>query len=102
LAAIFDFYSWRISYRELLARKDPDESTWEEIIGSKDPTVFAVFLEDSAGLAGTFLAFLGIFLGRMLHNPLFLLPAHDRRFCREVCRGLRRAVVGMLSPGLIT
>ena len=69
LAAIFDFYSWRISYRELLARKDPDESTWEEIVGSKDPTVFTVFLEDSAGLAGTFLAFLGIFLGRMLHNP---------------------------------
>ena len=69
LAAIFDFYSWRISYRELLTRKDPDESTWEEIVGSKDPTVFTVFLEDSAGLAGTFLAFLGIFLGRMLHNP---------------------------------
>ena len=71
LAAIFDFYSWRISYRELLARKDPDESTWQEIIGSKDPTVFTVFLEDSAGLIGTFLAFLGIFLGRMLHNPYF-------------------------------
>lgn len=69
LAAIFDFYSWRISHRELLTRKDPDESTWDEIVGTKDPTVFTVFLEDSAGLAGTFLAFLGIFLGRMLHNP---------------------------------
>ena len=33
---------------------------------------------------------------------VFLLPAHDRRLYREVCRGLRRAVVGMLSPGLIT
>ena len=71
LAAIFDFYSWRISYRELLARKGPDDSTWQEIIGSKVPTVFTVFLEDSAGLIGTFLAFLGIFLGRMLHNPYF-------------------------------
>ncbi len=71
MAAIFDLYSWRISYRELLARKDPDESTWDEIIGSKDPTVFTVFLEDSAGLAGTFLAFLGIFLGHVLHNPFF-------------------------------
>ena len=69
LAAIFDFYSWRISHRELLTRKDPDESTWDEIVGSKDPTVFTVFLEDSAGLVGTFLAFLGIFLGRILHNP---------------------------------
>jgi hypothetical protein len=35
----------------MLKRKDPDESTWDEIIGSKDPTVFTIFLEDSAGLA---------------------------------------------------
>ena len=55
LAAAFDFYSWRISYRELRARKDPNESTWEEIIGGKDPTVFTVFLEDSAGLVGVLL-----------------------------------------------
>ena len=46
----------------------PTGSYWP---GSKDPTVFTVFLEDSAGLIGTFLAFLGIFLGRMLHNPYF-------------------------------
>ena len=70
-AAAFDLYSWKISYRELLARKDPDESTWDEIIGSKDPTVFTVFLEDSAGLVGVLLAFLGIFLGRVFRNPYF-------------------------------
>ena len=69
LAAAFDFYSWRISYQELLAQKDPDESTWDEIIGSKNPVVFTVFLEDSVGLMGTGLAFLGIFLGRLLHKP---------------------------------
>lgn len=69
LAAVFDFYSWRISYRELRARKDPNESTWDEIIGGKDPTVFTVFLEDSAGLLGVVLAFLAIFLGRQFHNP---------------------------------
>lgn len=73
-AAAFDFYSWRVSYRELLSRKDPGESTWDEIVGSKDPTVFTVFLEDSAGLIGTALAFLGIFLGHVLHNP-YLDPA---------------------------
>ncbi|HEY3620002.1 MAG TPA: cation diffusion facilitator family transporter [Candidatus Sulfotelmatobacter sp.] len=74
LAAAFEFYSWRISYGELRAQKDPDESTWDEIIGSKDPTIFTVFLEDSAGLIGAFLAFLGIFLGRLLQNP-YLDPA---------------------------
>jgi cation diffusion facilitator family transporter len=71
LSFAFDFYSWRISYRELRARKDPDESTWDEIIGGKDPTVFTVFLEDSAGLLGTFLAFLAILLGQLFHNPYF-------------------------------
>ena len=71
LSFAFEFYSWNISYRELLRRKDPDESTWEEIIGSKDPTVFTVFLEDSAGLIGTVLAFLGIFAAHVLHRPYF-------------------------------
>ncbi len=46
----------------------------DEIIGSKDPTVFTVFLEDSAGLTGTFLAFAGIFFGTQFHNP-YLDPA---------------------------
>jgi cation diffusion facilitator family transporter len=73
-AAALDSYSWFISYRELQSRKDPDESTWEEIIGSKDPTVFTVFLEDSASLLGAFLAFLGIFLGSVFGNR-YLDPA---------------------------
>lgn len=74
IAAAFDLYSWRISYRELLARKDPHETVWDEIVGSKDPTVFTVLLEDSAGLIGAFIAFLGIFLAHVLKKP-FLDPA---------------------------
>jgi cation diffusion facilitator family transporter len=70
-AAVLDSYSWVVSYRELLARKDPNESTWDEIIGSKDPSVFTIFLEDSAGLVGILLAFLGIFLGHTFHKPYF-------------------------------
>jgi cation diffusion facilitator family transporter len=69
VTASFELYSWRISYRELARRKEPQESTWQEIIGSKDPTVFTVFLEDSAGLVGAALAFLGIFLGHLFQNP---------------------------------
>jgi cation diffusion facilitator family transporter len=71
IAFASEFYSWRISYRELLSRKDPDESTWDEIIGSKDPTVFTIFLEDSAGMAGTLLAFFGIFIGHVFHRAYF-------------------------------
>ena len=68
VAAALDFYSWRVSYRQLMAQKDPDETIWDEIIGSKDPAIFTVFLEDSAGIIGTFVAFLGIYLGHLFHN----------------------------------
>ena len=71
IAFASEFYSWRISYRELLSRKDPEESAWEEIIGSKDPTVFTIFLEDSAGLVGTLLAFLGLLVGQLFHRSYF-------------------------------
>lgn len=71
VAVLFELYSWRISYRELQQRKDPGESTWDEIIGSKDPTVFTVFLEDSAGIVGACLAFLGILLGHAFKSPYF-------------------------------
>lgn len=73
-AAAFEFYSWRLSYRELCRQKDADESVFDEIVGSKDPTIFTIFLEDSAGLIGTAVAFLGIWLGRTFQNP-FLDPA---------------------------
>ena len=68
-AAAFEAYSWRISYGELCRSKDPNETIFDEIIGSKDPTIFTVFLEDSAGLIGTVLAFLGILFSRALSDP---------------------------------
>jgi divalent metal cation (Fe/Co/Zn/Cd) transporter len=67
-AAAFEAYCWRISYRELHRRRDPAESILDEIIGSKDPTIFTVFLEDSAGLIGTVLAFLGILAATIFKN----------------------------------
>ena len=68
-AAMFEFYSWRVSYRELRLRKDAHKNIFYEIIGSKDPAIFTVFLEDSAGLVGTALALRGIFLRETFHNP---------------------------------
>lgn len=71
LAAGFDFYSWRISYREIMSRKDPNESLWSEVVGSKDPTIFTVLIEDSAGIAGAALAFFGILLDNVFHTHHF-------------------------------
>jgi hypothetical protein len=45
-SAAFDFYSWRISYLELRTQKKRGESVWDEVVGSKDPSIFTVFLED--------------------------------------------------------
>jgi divalent metal cation (Fe/Co/Zn/Cd) transporter len=54
-------------------RKDSDENVFDEIVGSKAPAVFTVFLEDSASLIGSALALLGIFLGITFRNPYFYL-----------------------------
>ncbi len=44
---------------------------WSAIRRGKDPTTFAVLLEDSAALAGIVVAAAGIFLGHRLEQPLF-------------------------------
>lgn len=41
------------------------------IIKSKDPTNFAVIIEDSAAVAGLVVALLGVFLSQQLENPYF-------------------------------
>jgi cation diffusion facilitator family transporter len=71
ISAALDFYSWRISYVELRAHKKRGDSIWDEVIGSKDPAIFTVFLEDSASLIGIVVAFCGIFLGQVFNRPYF-------------------------------
>jgi cation diffusion facilitator family transporter len=61
--------SWTIALGKLLQDKKADESFWSSLTGSKDPSQFIVFGEDTAALAGLSVAFLGIFLGQVLHSP---------------------------------
>ncbi len=60
--------SWTIAFRKLLEEKKPQESFWSSLKGSKDPSQFIVFGEDTAALAGLVVAFLGVFLGQVLHS----------------------------------
>jgi cation diffusion facilitator family transporter len=71
LASAFEFYSWKISFGELNARRRPGESLWRQILNSKDPSVFTVFMEDSASLVGVFIAFLGILAASVTGNALW-------------------------------
>ena len=71
VSALFEGYSWNVSRRELQKRRKPGMSLWQTVRASKDASVFTVFIEDSAALAGLAIAGLGIFLGHYFNNPYF-------------------------------
>lgn len=47
------------------------ESFWKEVMESKDPSTFIVLLGDFDDMIGLIIAFLGVFLGRLYHNPYY-------------------------------
>jgi len=69
VAALFEGISWSIALKGFV-RAMRDRGAWQTIKSTKDPTLFAVVLEDSAALAGLIAAFLGIFLSRRLNLPV--------------------------------
>jgi len=69
-AALFEGYSWSIAFKELLRRRRPGETLFRVIHRSKDPSVFTVFIEDTAALLGLLVAFLGVFLSHMYQAPI--------------------------------
>ncbi|WP_461451988.1 cation diffusion facilitator family transporter [Mucilaginibacter sp.] len=44
---------------------------WKAVVGTKDPSTIIVLLGDFGDLLGLFVAFLGVFLGRLFHNPYY-------------------------------
>ena len=67
-ATLFDGSSFVIAYRAF-RRTAGGRGFWAHLRGSKDPSQFAVVLEDGADLTGIALAFLGVFLGHRLSLP---------------------------------
>jgi cation diffusion facilitator family transporter len=67
---VFEALSFRVAWRELKERY-PGVPPWTAIKASKDPSVFAVLLEDSAALAGLLIAFVGLGLAALLGWPAF-------------------------------
>jgi cation diffusion facilitator family transporter len=68
VAAIFEAGSWYFGVKAF-RHEQHGRGIIETIRATKDPTTFAVVLEDSAALVGLALAFLGIFLSVWLHAP---------------------------------
>jgi cation diffusion facilitator family transporter len=67
-ATLFDGTSWLIGFRQL-RRRAAGRGLMAQLRRTKDPTLTAVLLEDTADLAGIVLAFLGIYLGHRLGMP---------------------------------
>jgi cation diffusion facilitator family transporter len=44
---------------------------WEAVTKSKDPSTFIVLLGDVGDIIGLVIAFVGIYLGRLMHNPYY-------------------------------
>jgi len=71
VSACFEGYSWNVSRRELNKRRKPGASLWQTVHASKDASVFTVFIEDTAALAGLAIAAAGIALGQAFDSPYF-------------------------------
>jgi cation diffusion facilitator family transporter len=67
-AAVFESISLHTAYREF-RKSNTQKPLFRAIRASKDPSIFAVMLEDSAALAGLLVAFVGISLTAILGWP---------------------------------
>jgi len=68
IAFIIEATSFSVAYRQFRIAKGR-KGAWRFIKDCKDPSLFAVVLEDAAALIGLVLAFLGVFLGHLFRNP---------------------------------
>lgn len=69
IAVVFESFAFYIAFRELM-KVAGEESVWEAVRTSKDPTIFVVLFEDAAALSGLVVAFLGVFLSHQLELPI--------------------------------
>ena len=70
VAIVFEAIVFVIAYKQFQEIKG-EQTTWQAIRSSKDPTTFTVLFEDSAALLGLVAALIGIFLAHRLQNPYF-------------------------------
>jgi len=62
IAAVFECVAFTMALKELNQMRGK-KGIWQAVKDSKDPTIITVLFEDSAALAGIFVAMIGVFLG---------------------------------------
>ncbi|SEA80387.1 cation diffusion facilitator family transporter [Leifsonia sp. 21MFCrub1.1] len=71
-AFVFEGISFLQSYRQAHAKADSSGTgTFEHVFRTSNPTLRAVFAEDSAALVGLVIAFLGLLLHELTGNPFW-------------------------------
>ena len=68
ISMVVEGATFTVAMRQFLKAKGK-MGAMEFLKESKDPSLYTVVLEDTAALLGLVFAFLGIFLGHLLHNP---------------------------------
>ncbi|MFN2290524.1 MAG: cation diffusion facilitator family transporter [Anaerolineae bacterium] len=71
IAFVVEGAAFGIALRELLRQRRPEESFWQALRSSKDPTVYTVLAEDAAALSGIVIAVIGVYLAHRFENPVF-------------------------------
>jgi len=87
IASIVEGITLLVALQTFLQAKG-DESFWQALQASKDPSTFTVLAEDSAALAGLAIAALGIYL--------------SHRFAMPVLDGAASILIGILLAGVAT
>ena len=85
LAAVFETFALTVAWREFKKSRGRT-GTWRAIRRGKDPTAFAVLLEDSAAMAGIIVAAIGIGMAHLLDMP--------------VLDGVASIVIGLILMGV--
>ncbi len=70
IAAVFTGISITTAYKAFNKQRGAT-SFFKAITQSKDPSTFIVLLGDVGDMLGLFVAFLGVYLGRLFHNPIY-------------------------------
>lgn len=85
LAFVFESGALWVAWKEFQTSKGTS-TAWQTIRREKDPTTFAVLLEDSAAMAGIIVAAIGIWLAHYLNMP--------------VLDGVASVVIGLILAGV--